>query len=1268
VASQSLFGRVVAKSGLVMAGVVALSFGLAGVASAAAITATSISGTPSIPDVLTANVTGGPATSYQWYDCTGSVAATVVGAGSWTPQAGCSAIGAATASTYALQSTDYGFNVTVAASESGTPTTGVAASVLVTEPAPAATGSPSFAVSSADVFAGTTATVSGTGFVSPVYNLTSTTYQWYDCTAQVLADSVGVAAPGGCAAIGGATASSYQFAVNDVGKFVAFSETQTNGAGFATVFSTSTSSAIVGATPVNTVSPTIGSQTAFTVTVTSHGTWTGHPAPSSYTVTWYRCGATEVAGSTLPGACTAIAGSATTTPTGLVTYTFVAADQNQYVLAGVSANNGIASANTAYSATSAQISGVAPAVATPPAVTGTLQVGQTLSVSSGTWTGLPQPLNFNYQWYACVTDPAFSGGGNATGALPAGLTGHGCASIGGATANTFILSITQATQFMVAEVSTNNGVGSFYHFTASTAAVTGPTLPTALSASISGTAPNGTFTGTFPVTGGSPTPVLTYHWFDCTSPVAASAGTPQTSTQAATALASCSAAHNVSTQTTYSVLASDVTSAAGGGLVAEVVATNTAGSGYAWSATTALANAAPSGGVVTESGSGAVSTPVTSTATWTAMPAPTITYQWYDCPGASFNGSCVAIAGATGSTYTATTLAEVNTFGNKIDYVVVAATANNGVGVNGPIDATGVLLTTQAPSDVAPPTVPLTASTASALVPSVGTWQGAPTPTFTFQWYECTSPVASAGSSAPAGCSAIAGAINVTYTPSGSYVGDYFLVAVTGSNGVLTGGGGSTALTVFSASTQSPLVSSLSISSLTITGTAAVGGTLTANPTVTATGTYTTTYQWYSCTAAVVEGTSVPGTCAPIAGATTATFSPTATQVGKYITVAVTVANLSGSATEVAASTALVTTSAPGAPTSVVATAGLGSVSLTWVAPTTGLAVVTYTATSSTGGFTCTVSTTSCTVVGPLYGTLYSFTVTATNAAGTGPASAASNSVMPSEAAPAAPTAVAGTAGNQSVLVSWTASVNNGAIVTLYTVTTSPGGLSCTATTTSCTVSGLTNGTPYTFTVTAKNAVGTGAASAASAAVTPAAAPSAPALTGASTSGKGALKVSWTAATSNGSAVTGYVVTASGSGGSKTCSTAALSCTVSGLNPGSTYTVSVVAQSAVGNSTVSSSRSAKVASSPNAPKVLRHSATATTITLVLAKPTNNGGAAVTTYQYYVSGFGWRTASSRSGATLVIRGLKAGRVYSVAVRAVNAAGPGSHGPFMQIRTL
>ncbi len=87
---------------------------------------------------------------------------------------------------------------------------------------------------------------------------------------------------------------------------------------------------------------------------------------------------------------------------------------------------------------------------------------------------------------------------------------------------------------------------------------------------------------------------------------------------------------------------------------------------------------------------------------------------------------------------------------------------------------------------------------------------------------------------------------------------------------------------------------------------------------------------------------------------------------------------------------------------------------------------------------------------------------------------------------PGAPTNVSAAAGNAQATVSWTApGSNGGSAITGYTVTSSPGGFTTTSTATSATVTGLANGTSYTFTVKATNSVGTGPASAASNSVTP---------------------------------------------------------------------------------------------------------------------------------------------------------------------------------------
>jgi predicted RNA-binding protein with TRAM domain len=152
-----------------------------------------------------------------------------------------------------------------------------------------------------------------------------------------------------------------------------------------------------------------------------------------------------------------------------------------------------------------------------------------------------------------------------------------------------------------------------------------------------------------------------------------------------------------------------------------------------------------------------------------------------------------------------------------------------------------------------------------------------------------------------------------------------------------------------------------------------------------------------------------------------------------------------------------------------------------------GSTITGYTVTSSPGAKTGSGTSSPITVTGLTYGAAYTFAVTATNAAGAGSASGASNSVTP-YTVPGAPTGVTAKAGNALATVTFTAPNNEGSIITGYTVTSSPaGGTDANAGTTSTThtVTGLTNGKPYTFTVTATNKAGTGSASAPSKSVTP---------------------------------------------------------------------------------------------------------------------------------------------------------------------------------------
>ena len=286
---------------------------------------------------------------------------------------------------------------------------------------------------------------------------------------------------------------------------------------------------------------------------------------------------------------------------------------------------------------------------------------------------------------------------------------------------------------------------------------------------------------------------------------------------------------------------------------------------------------------------------------------------------------------------------------------------------------------------------------------------------------------------------------------------------------------------------------------------------------------------------------------------------------GTPYTFTVRAANAIGQGPASAASSAVTPNPGPPlAPTGVSATRGDMSATVTWTAPdANGSPILGYVVTSSPGAKTCATTTqVSCPVTGLTNGQAYTFTVKASNALGAGPASAASNSITPA-GLPFAAAGVQATPFNLSALVSWTAAADNGSAITVYTVTSLPGGKTCTTTgALSCTVGGLANGTPYTFTVTATNSVGTGPASAASTAVTPKPVPGAPGSVSALGVDASAV-VSWTAAADNGSAITGYTVTSAPDG--KTCTTTdALICTVPGLTNRTPYTFTVTATNAVG--------------------------------------------------------------------------------------------------------
>jgi len=366
------------------------------------------------------------------------------------------------------------------------------------------------------------------------------------------------------------------------------------------------------------------------------------------------------------------------------------------------------------------------------------------------------------------------------------------------------------------------------------------------------------------------------------------------------------------------------------------------------------------------------------------------------------------------------------------------------------------------------------------------------------------------------------------------------------------------------------------------------------------------------------------------------------------------------------------------APTFTTAVAGDASASLAWTtpaatggAPITGY-VVDYTSVLGTGSVTLGVVN-SATITGLVNGTAYTFRVRAVTAFGNGTQSAATAALTPL-ALPGAPTGAFALASSQSAYLTWTAPQNTGGVpVTGYVIRYTGGGITQTVNVGSATptrVTGLTNGTSYTFAVAAVTAAGTGPFSAASNAVTPGPQPLAPTRL-AATAGNGSVSLRWTASRTRG--VSDYLVQYSSDGGVTwqvfdTASSAARA-TVTGLTNGTTYTLRVAAivNGVLGNFSVATPRVMPYdrTAKPAVPANLRGASGGSGLySLQWDAVAGNAGGPVTGYvlQYRVNSAAnsrWATTQVGASATpaATLRRLTARQGYVFRVAAKNMAGVG-----------
>ena len=205
-------------------------------------------------------------------------------------------------------------------------------------------------------------------------------------------------------------------------------------------------------------------------------------------------------------------------------------------------------------------------------------------------------------------------------------------------------------------------------------------------------------------------------------------------------------------------------------------------------------------------------------------------------------------------------------------------------------------------------------------------------------------------------------------------------------------------------------------------------------------------------------------------------------------------------------------------------------------------------------------------------GIYYTFTSTATNASGTSLSSLPSPSILVNPV-PTTPTNIFATPnGSGSASISFTQSL----IALSYTVTSSPDNIIATGISSPIIVTGLTNGSIYSFTVTGRNASGTSPSSIASPSILVAPIPAAPANLNATTGlGPGFVSVAFTPSLY----ALSYTATSSPDG--VTVSGSSSPILFSGLTIGNSYTFTIVATNATGTS--NSSNPSNVVVITNAP-------------------------------------------------------------------------------------
>jgi hypothetical protein len=446
----------------------------------------------------------------------------------------------------------------------------------------------------------------------------------------------------------------------------------------------------------------------------------------------------------------------------------------------------------------------------------------------------------------------------------------GCVAITSANATTYTSTSSDLGSYLTAQVGGTNTLGFGLAGAISTVSVgfpfdtTAPTVSGSAAVGSTWTLNTGTWTGT-------PLPTIVQAWLRCNAPIA---------TAFTTVPAGCTAISGAN-GTTYLSTLSDV----GKYLTTQLGGSNSMGFTLAGAVNgTAIQLAAPANTVApTVSGPTTIgSTWTLNTGTWTGSPTPTIVQAWLRCTHpvtAAFTtvpAGCVAIGGATSTTYVTTTADA-----GKYLTAQLAGSNASGFALAGAMSGTAIQLA--APANTVAPTVSGSTSVGSTWTLNTGTWTGSPTPVIVQAWLRCATPVTTAFTTVPNGCVAIGGAGALTYVSTAGDVGKYLTAQVAGTNpfGFALSGAASTAVVQ-----AAPPAAPANTVAPTVSGSTTVGSTWTVNiGTWTGSPTPVIVQAWLRCSHAVtVAFTTVPVGCVAINGATALTYVSAAADLGKYVT------------------------------------------------------------------------------------------------------------------------------------------------------------------------------------------------------------------------------------------------------------------------------------------------------------------------------------------------------------------------------------------------